>query len=208
MTSMTITAPAATASRGGLSVMRAPQAWSFEQIYQEWQTPIYTYILRLVGNREQAEDLTQETFLKAFRALPTMGAGLKLAAWLYRIGTNTAFDALRRRKLIAFLRLPDLAYELADGESQDPQALCETRELIRAALRRMPERYRAALLLYRVEGRSQAEIARALGVAPSGIKTFLHRATTCFLQHYTDMGGEVARDAKRACSRTREDKAS
>lgn len=211
MTSLTITAPPGAGSRGHLTVVRSSReghACSFEEIYREWQTPIYTYILRLVGDREQAEDLTQETFLKAFRALPSMGAGLKLAAWLYRIGTNTAFDALRRRKLIAFLPWQDLDYELAGAEGQDPQVICETRELIRAALRRMPERYRAALLYYRVDGRSPTEIARMLGVAPKGIKTYLSRATACFLQHYTALGGEVTKDARRACSRTREDKAS
>jgi RNA polymerase sigma-70 factor (ECF subfamily) len=211
MTSLSLMPAAGNGSRGPVGTGRAPgegSPWSFEEIFQEWQTPIYTYILRLVGDREQAEDLTQETFLKAFCALPKMGAGLKLAAWLYRIGTNTAFDALRRSRLIAFLRFADLEYELAGTQAQDPQVLCETRELIRAALRRMPERYRIALLLYRVEGRSPAEIARTLGVAPSGIKTYLHRATASFLQHYTDLGGEVTKDARRTCSRTRENKAS
>jgi len=207
MTSITIITAAGPGSRSHVGTGRTPAEgdhWSFEEIYREWQTPIYTYILRLVGDREQAEDLTQETFLKAFRALPKMGAELKLAAWLYRIGTNTAYDALRRSRLIAFLRLADLDHELACVKAQDPQVICETRELIRTALRRMPARYRIALLLYRVEGRSQAEIARSLGVAPTGIKSFLHRATLSFLQHYTDLGGEVTREAHRACSRTRE----
>lgn len=211
MSSMTATTSLDASGRGHLTIVRSScveQASPFEQIYQEWNQPIFLYILRLVGNREQAEDLTQETFEKAFRALPKTGAGLKLAAWLYRIGTNTAYDALRRRKLIAFLPWQDLDYELAAAEGQDPQFLCETRELFQATLERMPRGYRAALLYYRVDGREPAEIASLLGVAPSGIKTYLSRAQLCFLQHYTALGGEVAREARRTCSRTRKEKAS
>ena len=213
MTSMTLTAPAAPVRRGQPSTMHAgqAQAWSFEQIYEVWQLPIFTYILRLVGNREQAEDLTQETFLKAFRALPKMSAGLQLAAWLYRIGTNTALDALRRSKLIAFQPWQNLGYEpAAGGEGLDPLTICETQELIRVALHRMPQGYRVALLAYRVDGRSHAEIARMLGIAPKGVKTYLSRATSSFLRHYRELGGEVARDARRATcsSRKREDRAS
>src|SRR5262245_50372718 len=74
-------------------VRSAEQTWSFERIYDEYKTPIYNYIYHLVGNREQADDLTQDTFLKAFKALPKMDANLKLSAWLYRIATNTAYDA-------------------------------------------------------------------------------------------------------------------
>src|SRR5512146_1434210 len=104
------------------SVQSLQQAWSFERIYDEFKTPIYNYIYHLVGSREQADDLTQETFLQAFRALPRMDANLKLSAWLYRIATHTAYDALRRRKLIAWLPWQDLDHEPADAESADPQA--------------------------------------------------------------------------------------
>jgi len=97
--------------------------WSFDQIYDEYKTPIYNYVYHLVGDREQADDLTQDTFLKAFRALPKMDANLKLSAWLYRIATNTAYDALRRRKLIAWLPWQDLDHEPADVESADPQEI-------------------------------------------------------------------------------------
>src|SRR3954454_14154628 len=136
--------------------------WSFDQIYDEYKTPIYNYVYHLVGDREQADDLTQDTFLKAFRALPKMDANLKLSAWLYRIATNTAYDALRRRKLIAWLPWQDLDHERGDAESVDPQETIGTTELVQAALNRLPRHYRAALLLYPQEGVSYAEIAAAL----------------------------------------------
>src|SRR5271165_2240036 len=139
--------------------------WSFEQIYDEYKTPIYNYVYHLVGDREQADDLTQDTFLKAFRALPKMDASLKLSAWLYRIATNTAYDALRRRKLIAWLPWQDLDHEPADVESADPQETIGTNELVRQALRQMAPTYRSALLLYTQEGFSYGEIARQLNIA-------------------------------------------
>src|SRR5207248_5708089 len=86
-------------------------SWSFDQIYDEYKTPIYNYVYHLVGDREQADDLTQDTFLKAFRALPKMDANLKLSAWLYRFASNIAFDGLLRRRLLAWLPWRDLVHE-------------------------------------------------------------------------------------------------
>jgi RNA polymerase sigma-70 factor (ECF subfamily) len=160
------------------------QAWVFERIYDEFQTPIYNYIYHLVGNREQAADLTQDTFMKAFKALPKMDASLKLSPWLYRIAVNTARDALRRRRLIAWLPWQALDHEPADVESADPQESVGTSELVRAALQRMPKQYRAALLLYTQDGFSYAEIAAALNIAESGVKMYLSRARHSFREHY------------------------
>src|SRR5260221_6641374 len=171
------------------------QPWSFDRIYDEYKTPIYNYVYHLVGNREQADDLTQDTFLKAFKALPKMDANLKLSAWLYRIATNTAYDALRRRKLIAWMPWQDLDHEPADVESADPQETIGTSELVHAALKRMPRHYRAALLLYTQEGFSYAEIASTLNIAESGVKMYLSRARHSFREHYRalEQGGGVAR---------------
>lgn len=171
----------------------ATAAWSFERIYDEFKTPIYNYIYHLVGNREQADDLTQDTFMKAFKALPKMDASLKLSAWLYRIATNTAYDALRRRKLIAWMPWQDLDHEPADVESADPQETIGTSELVQAALRRMPRHYRAALLLYTQEGFSYAEIASTLNIAESGVKMYLSRARHSFREHYRtlEQGGGI-----------------
>src|SRR5207249_12057238 len=96
--------------------------WSFDQIYDEYKTPIYNYVYHLAGDREQADDLTQDTFLKASRALPKMDTNLKLSPWSDRIATNTAYDALRRRNLIAWLPGQDFDHEPADLESADAQA--------------------------------------------------------------------------------------
>jgi RNA polymerase sigma-70 factor (ECF subfamily) len=172
---------------------RVTSAWSFDQIYEDYQVRIYHYVYHLVGDREQADDLTQDVFLKAFRTLPKMGASLKLSAWLYRIATNTAYDALRRRKLISWLSWQDLDYEPADTESADPQEMYGTIELVRAALCCMPQQYRAALLLFTQEGFSYSEIARILNIAESGVKMHLSRARQSFRAHYKalEQGGGI-----------------
>jgi RNA polymerase sigma-70 factor, ECF subfamily len=197
------------ALRGHMRVARAESAghtWSFERIYDEYKTPIYNYIYHLVGNREQADDLTQDTFLKAFKALPKMDANLKLSAWLYRIATNTAYDALRRRKLIAWMPWQDLDHEPADVDSADPQETIGTTELVQAALKRMPRHYRAALLLYTQEGFSYAEIAATLSIAESGVKMYLSRARHSFREHYRaleqGMTPERATPGRKSGSRT------
>jgi RNA polymerase sigma-70 factor (ECF subfamily) len=158
--------------------------WSFERIYVEFKTPIYNFIYRLVGNREQADDLTQDTFIKVYKALPKMDASLKLSPWVYRIATNTAYDVLRRRRLIGFVAWQDLDHEPADLESADPQETIETSELVHLALRKMSPQYRAALLLYTQQGLSYAEIAEALSIAESGVKMYLSRARQSFREHY------------------------
>ena len=175
------------ALRGHMRVARTElpgQTWSFERIYDEYKTPIYNHIYHLVGNREQADDLTQDTFMKAYKALPKMDANLRLSAWLYRIATNTAYDALRRRKLIAWMPWQDLDHEPADVDSADPQETIGTNELVRAALKRMPRHYRAALLLYTQEGYTYAEIAASLNIAESGVKMYLSRARHSFREHF------------------------
>jgi RNA polymerase sigma-70 factor, ECF subfamily len=172
------------------------QTWSFERIYDEYKTPIYNYIYHLVGSREQADDLTQDTFLKAYKALPKMDANLRLSAWLYRIATNTAYDALRRRKLIAWMPWQDLDHEPADVDSADPQETIGTNELVRAALKRMPRHYRAALLLYTQEGYTYAEIAASLNIAESGVKMYLSRARHSFREHFRALEQGMAAEQK------------
>src|SRR5260370_42276197 len=97
------------------------KSWSFEEIYDEYKTPIYNYVYHLVGDREQADDLTQDTFLKAFRALPKIDANLKLSAWLYRIATKTAYDALRRRQLVDLVPSQDFDHDTRATQITDPQ---------------------------------------------------------------------------------------
>lgn len=171
-----------------LPQMIAPESeWDFEQVYAIYRPSIFSYLSSLLGNPEQAEDLTQETFFKAFRALTTMKEPLHMTAWLYRIAHNVATDELRRRKLIHWhsLEAREETLEVAGDEEDEPEARYNgTHASVWATLTRIEEKYRQALLLYYEVGLNYTEIAQALNVAPSGMKMYLTRARRQFRAHY------------------------
>ncbi len=183
----------------------------FEALFTRFQTPICNYLYRLVGNREQAFDLAQDVFVKAYRALAggtTIQAGA-LSSWLYRIASNTATDALRRRRLIAWLPLSlfnedrGVGAGMPGSDSDDGmptgtsmfgsasgydgarfEAHVAEREAVQHVLAKLPEKYAACLLLYEYEGFSCAEIAEMLDVSPSAVKMRLMRAREKFIALY------------------------
>src|SRR5579871_3217472 len=152
----------------------------------ELAAPVRRYVPEFRLKDEQAAD--QITVLH----LLNHTAGLD---WRVSASTGEGDDALRRRKLIAWLPWQDLDHEPADVESADPQETIGTTELVRGALKRMPAQYRAALLLYTQEGFSYAEIASTLNIAESGVKMYLSRARHSFREHYRalEQGGGVTK---------------
>lgn len=173
--------------------VEATPSWMFEQIYEQHKERLYRHIRHLVSDPEVAEDLLQETFARAFKALPRMSADLRITPWLYRIATNACYDSLRRRRLISWQALDALDHEPASGADNDPQEeYAGTAELVRLALARMPAPYRQALLLRECEGYSLPEVAQALSLAPSGVKMFLSRARGHFRRHYRELAEQEA----------------
>ncbi len=157
----------------------------FERLYATYNRPLYNYIYRLVGSWEQAEDLTQEVFLKAYNALGRLPADANHRAWLYRIATNTSYDVLRRRRLIQWLPFfdNDRSSDLDDPARQTADALA-----VQAALHRLPADQRTCLLLYVCDHFSTEEIAEIMGCSRGAVKTRLFRARERFRQVYP--GGE------------------
>src|SRR6478672_281036 len=109
---------------------------AFAAIFERFQTPIVNYIFRLIGDWETANDLAQDTFLKAYNALPNTDESLQISPWLYRIATNTALDSLRRRKRITWVPFK-LEFEPAEPHS-DPSARQAEGDAIQAALAQVP----------------------------------------------------------------------
>lgn len=157
---------------------------SFEDIYRAYKGYVYRRVSALVHNHEEAEDLTQETFLKAWRAYPSLHAPFNVAAWLSRIATNSVIDAKRQQQTLAWQPLEPLAEGLAAEESADPQTrYSTTAEVVQAVLARLPARYRLTLLLH-VQGYTTAEIANMLGIHGSLRRTLYYHAKQCFKQAY------------------------
>lgn len=157
---------------------------AYAEIVQRFHRPLFSLIVRMVHDRELAEDLCQEAFVKAFRALPSYDTGRKFSSWLFKIGHNATIDSMRRSQLdTTALEGGDDEHSwervLADVQTPSPHhraeagALGEAMERCVAQLR--PE-YREAFLLRFAQGLAYQEIAEILDLPMGTVKTNLHRA--------------------------------
>jgi RNA polymerase sigma-70 factor (ECF subfamily) len=159
---------------------RAGDQAAFAQLFEQYHAPILNYLHRMVSDRALAEDLTQDTFIKAYNALPRTKPDLAFKAWLYRIATNTAISHLRRGKIIRWLPF------LTDRETPDEhiEKSVARKMDISEALSKLPQHYATALLLRHYQGLSLAETAQALDVTENAAKLRLFRARKAFAQVY------------------------
>jgi RNA polymerase sigma-70 factor (ECF subfamily) len=154
---------------------------SIECLYQAHQRRLTAYLARLVRDHTVAEDLCQETFLKALRGWAGRRSAATTTAWLYRIATNTAYDYLRRRRAAgAPLRYSDRLLNLTPA----PERQLDAAELVRQTLERMPSRYRLPLIMHVCQGYNLDEIAAALDCSYDAVKMRLFRARESFQQVY------------------------
>jgi RNA polymerase sigma-70 factor (ECF subfamily) len=157
---------------------------AFRELVARFERPVFGLIVRMVGEPETAEDLAQEVFVKAYRALASYDPSRKLSSWLFKIAHNATIDHLRRSGPES-LPLEDdeeggnLLATLADGAAESPAAAAERHAMARAlerAIRGLRPDYREAVVLRYVEGLSYEEIAEALAQPLGTVKTNLHRA--------------------------------
>ena len=194
----------------------------FQKIYDAYQPRILGYLVRLVGEYE-AEDLTQEVFVKVNQALANFRGEAKLSTWIYRIATNTALDRLRSPSFRK--RLSDDSIENGEAEIDDKDAWTgekkplveqqlvrmEMNQCIRDFIDKLPENYRPVLVLSELEGKSNKEIAEILGVSLGTVKIRIHRAReklkeelTLHCDSYWIEDNEFVPDLKRALGEFRE----
>jgi RNA polymerase sigma-70 factor, ECF subfamily len=159
---------------------RAGDQVAFARLFEQYHTPLLNYLHRMVNDRALAEDLTQDTFIKAYNALPRTNPDLAFKAWLYRIATNTAISHLRRGKIVKFLPF------LTDREAPDEaiERSVTRRADIAEALAKLPKHYAAVLLLRHYQGLSLAETAAALDITENAAKLRLFRARKAFARVY------------------------
>ncbi|WP_322480912.1 RNA polymerase sigma factor, partial [Thermogemmatispora sp.] len=168
-----------------------------------------SYIYHLLGNREDADDMTQEVFIRACLAWDHLHDRENLAAWLYRIATNLCVDLLRRRKRIAWWPLSLSSHQSNHDESSiseefalllaDSGGIPEVieREHIRAALAAMPFDYAVVLVLSAVQGLPYQEIAAIIGISPNAAATRISRAKKMFIERYIRIGREHLKGEER-----------
>jgi RNA polymerase sigma-70 factor (ECF subfamily) len=168
---------------------RAGDPAAFERLFDRYHAPILNYLHRMVYDRATAEDLTQDTFLKAYRALPGTNADLAFKAWLYRIATNTAITHLRRKKIVRWLPFA----EGFDPPSDESIERSVGRQFdVERALSKLPQHYAAVLLLRHYQGLSLAETAAALDITENAAKLRLFRARKAFAEVYGHEHGAPA----------------
>ncbi|HEX5691226.1 MAG TPA: RNA polymerase sigma factor [Roseiflexaceae bacterium] len=155
---------------------------AFEQLYRDYHQPIVQYLKRLVNQHETAEDLAHETFVKALRHLEQLVQVSSARSWLYRVATNTAYDYLRRRRLVEMQPLTEAQSQVFAAPSIE--ARFDDMEPILAALQHLPEHYRRPLLLA-TAGYDHETIATALNSNVATIKTRVYRARNRFREVYS-----------------------
>jgi RNA polymerase sigma-70 factor (ECF subfamily) len=156
---------------------------AFAELVDKYRNRIFGYLLRMVGNREDALDLAQETFLRVFSSLDSFNPDRPFKPWLYRIATNLAIDYLRRRRDVVSLDAPlhnqeGWHLQLAD-EAPGPverQEQAELAEYLARLVSQLPENYRSAILLRHGHDLTYQQMAEILGVPVSTVKTRLFRA--------------------------------
>ncbi len=135
---------------------------------------LYAFALRILLSREEAEDVTQETFLRAWKVLPDWQPRAKFSTWLYRVALNLSRDRLRKHRETLMPELP----ELSDTGLRPDQALEQIQAVgaLGAAISALPQRQRAALQLCAIEGRSQQDAAEILEISVDALESLLARA--------------------------------
>ena len=158
---------------------------AFSTLVHRYQDRVYRFILRMVGSRDEALELAQEAFIKAWQALPGWEPEAQFRTWLFRIASNAATDSLRRRKVVEFVPLEE-DYD-APGGGVDPEAHLQAKQrllVLEAALNRLPHEQRQIVLLREVENMSYGEIGAALGITEGTVKSRLARARAALVGHY------------------------
>ncbi|CAM3536598.1 RNA polymerase sigma factor SigE [Isoptericola cucumis] len=173
-----------------------PPTW--DQIVRDHSARVYRLAYRLTGNQQDAEDLTQETFLRVFRSLSSYTPGT-FEGWLHRITTNLFLDQVRRRKRIRMEAMGDDAARVAapDGDGR-PERGFEHANLdhdVQRALDALRPEYRAAVVLCDIEGLSYEEIAVTLGIKLGTVRSRIHRARAQLRDALEHRRAEVTRVA-------------
>jgi len=180
--------PTATDQEVVLEARRGSDA-AYRELVRRYERPVFSLVFRMVRDRELAEDLTQETFIKALNALASYRPEFKFSSWIFKIANNAAIDQLRRRELDTLsldgspsAETPDAVEATAlqvGSKGESPLDELEARELgsaIEVAIAKLRPEYRSCILLRHVEGLAYEEIAENMDLPLGTVKTYIHRA--------------------------------
>ena len=141
---------------------------AFKMIYQEYEQPLLRTSIRLLRDRQDAEDAVQQTFLKLYRSIGNFSFQSKFSTYLFRILINTSYDILRKKKRTGTMAILDVH----PVESSGP----ELKYSLERAIGKLPDRMRACFVLFAVEGFRQKEIAGIMSISLEGVKSNIYQA--------------------------------
>jgi RNA polymerase sigma-70 factor (ECF subfamily) len=167
-----------------VALARESREEALSVMYGAYKTRIYTFLLRICGDPETSDDLTQDVFTKAYQALGTLTRDHRVLPWLYRIAHNTAIDHIRRRRRFQWLRVGKLAGTSEEPQSPDRHGAVPEQDQVRSVLASLPPEQATALLLHALEGYSYREIAEIQGSTLPAVRSRIARARLAFKAGY------------------------
>jgi RNA polymerase sigma-70 factor, ECF subfamily len=168
---------------------------SFNQLVRRWERPIFALAYRTLGREEDARDIAQETFLRAFRALPGFKGDAKFSSWIYRIALNLCRDWMRRDRRAPMIDVPEGVdiHELAANKPEatsveDLAARAELSAAVAAAMEQLPGEQRTAIILKEYQGLTFQEVADLMNCPLSTAKTRLYQGLTLLRRLLAEQG--------------------
>jgi RNA polymerase sigma-70 factor (ECF subfamily) len=191
-----------------LEALHAGDPEEFSRLVEAYSSKIYRLAIKMLNRQEDAEDVLQETFVKAYRGLKSFDGRSKLSTWLFRIATNEALMVIRRKhpETVSI----DEPIETEEGEQEPVQIIdwcClpenellseETKEILDAAVQKLPERLKVVFLLRDIDDLSTHETAEVLGLSETAVKTRLSRARLRLREELSTYFGERTNELREA----------
>jgi RNA polymerase sigma-70 factor (ECF subfamily) len=179
--------------------VQAGDVAAFDDLVRKYRERLYAVIYNLTSNREDAADLTQESFIKAFSSINRFQGKSAFFTWLYRIGVNTTLSHLKRNRFRRFFSLEHIQEEgsnsqvletlAAKHKSEKGALLSELQEKLNEALQKLSPKHRTVVVLFEIEGLSHQEIADIVGCSVGTVRSRLHYAKQQLqadLKHFID----------------------
>jgi RNA polymerase sigma-70 factor (ECF subfamily) len=167
---------------------------TLRQLYEDFGDRIYAHCYRMLSNHHDAEDITQETFLRAIKSIDDLRQEDRLTSWLYAIASNLCLDQIRRRRRLWWIPLPEGDIDLPLAFGNDTATQVEQDDLVRRALRALPPKDALCLVLRTTEGFSCGEVAAIMECTESAVWSRLARARAAFYKAYDRFSRESEDD--------------
>jgi RNA polymerase sigma-70 factor (ECF subfamily) len=166
---------------------------AFTHLVETYQRPVYNLCYRMLGDADEAEDASQETFLRVYRNIRHYDAGRPFLTWLLSIAAHLCIDQLRKRRMVVISMDTSPYLEPADGSPGPETAffLKEDQRRVQALLKTLNPHDRAAVIMYYWYDFSYDEIAKSLSLTPSAVKSRLHRARLTMAQTWSDQKANI-----------------